>query len=185
MRRQNCRRDSGSTPPVGSSRKRMAGSCRIAQPSARRCRQPPARSRASWRSRPASPAISSTNRRRSASAAGQPVDAAEELDVLVDREQFVQREPLRHVADALLHASGSAADIDAADECRAGRGLEQPAEHPDSRRLARAVASEKAEDLPARHVERHVVDGNESAEPPRQVSDFNRVGTALATRLLV
>ena len=51
--RQNCRRDSGSTPPVGSSRNRIAGSCRIAQPSASRWRQPPARSRASVCSRPA------------------------------------------------------------------------------------------------------------------------------------
>ena len=47
MSRQNWRRDSGSTPPVGSSRKRIGGSWRIAQPSASRWRQPPARSRVS------------------------------------------------------------------------------------------------------------------------------------------
>jgi len=35
------RRAIGSTPDVGSSRNRIGGSCRIAQPSARRCFQPP------------------------------------------------------------------------------------------------------------------------------------------------
>ena len=50
MSRQNWRRDSGSTPPVGSSRKTIGGSWRIAQPSASRCRQPPGeRSRVSSR----------------------------------------------------------------------------------------------------------------------------------------
>ena len=107
--RQNWRRDNGSTPPVGSSRKRIAGSCRIAHPSASRCRQPPARSRASVFSRPARPAISITKRaplgelRRA-----QPVDAAEERDVLVDGQQLVEREPLRHVADSALDAFGIA-----------------------------------------------------------------------------
>ncbi len=62
--RQKSRRDTGSTPPVGSSRKTMGGSCSSAQPSASRCRQPPDRSRASSRSRPTSPAISSAKRRR-------------------------------------------------------------------------------------------------------------------------
>ena len=61
MRSQNRRRDSGSTPPVGSSRNTIGGSCRMAQPSASRCRQPPGRSRVSVFSRPSSPAISSTN----------------------------------------------------------------------------------------------------------------------------
>src|SRR5688572_1625407 len=33
--------------------------------------------------------------------AGQPVDASPEPDVLVDGEQFIEREPLRHVTDPL------------------------------------------------------------------------------------
>ena len=149
--RQNCRRDSGSTPPVGSSRNTIGGSWRIAQPSARRWRQPPGRSRVSVCSRPRRPAISSTNARRAASrSAVEPVDAAEEADVLIDGQQLVEREPLRHVADALLHAFGIARDVDAADERRAGRRPQQAAQHADGRRLAGAVAAEEAEDLAAR-----------------------------------
>ena len=52
MSRQNWRRDSGSTPPVGSSRNTIGGSWRMAQPSASRCRQPPESSPVSVVSRP-------------------------------------------------------------------------------------------------------------------------------------
>ena len=45
IRSQNARRAIGSTPDVGSSRKSTEGSCRIAQPSASRCFQPPERVR--------------------------------------------------------------------------------------------------------------------------------------------
>ena len=124
MRLQNSRRDSGSTPPVGSSRKTIGGSWRIAQPSARRWRQPPARSPRRVCSRPSSPAISSTKRRRASSRrAIEAVDAAEEADVLVDGQPLVEREALRHVADAALDAFRIAADVDAADRRRAARRL--------------------------------------------------------------
>ena len=42
IRSQKRRREIGSTPEVGSSRNRIGGLCRMAQPSARRCFQPPA-----------------------------------------------------------------------------------------------------------------------------------------------
>ena len=53
--------------------------------------------------------------------AGQAVDAAEEGDVLVDGQRLVQREALRHVADAPLDAFRVAADVDAADQRGARR----------------------------------------------------------------
>ena len=129
IRRQNWRRDSGSTPPVGSSRKTIGGSWRIAQPSARRCRQPPARSRAQrlLAAGEAGHLDARSARRASSSLAIEPVDAAEEADVLIDGQQLVEREPLRHVADAALDAFRIAADVDAADRrgaatsARAGR----------------------------------------------------------------
>ena len=82
--------------------------------------------------------------------AGQPVDAAPERDVLIDGEQLVQREPLRHVADALLDAFGIAASR----RCRRPvavprRRAQQPAQHADGGGLAGAVAAEEAEDLAA------------------------------------
>ena len=49
----------------------------------------------------------------------QSVDAAEELDVLIDRQRLVERELLRHVADRAFHAFGVLAHIDAANERRA------------------------------------------------------------------
>ena len=52
---------------------------------------------------------SRTNARRSSKRlAAETVDAAEEADVLIDRQRLVEREALRHVADAALHAFGIA-----------------------------------------------------------------------------
>ena len=148
MRLQNWRRDSGSTPPVGSSRKTIGGSWRMAQPSARRCRQPPARSAARVCSRPREAGhLEDERAARVEPRALEAVDAAEEPDVLIDGQPLVEREALRHVADAPLDAFRIAADVDAADRRRAARRLEQPAQHADRRRLAGAVAAEEAEDL--------------------------------------
>ena len=103
------------------------------------------------------------------------VDAAEEADVLVDGEPLVEREPLRHVADAALDAFRIAADVDAADRRGAARRLQQPAQHADRGRLAGAVAAEEAEDLALAHVERQAIDGDEVAEAPREIGDDDRV----------
>src|SRR5262249_7384394 len=105
------------------------------------------------------------------------VDAAEEADVLIDREQLVEREALRHVADAPLDAFRIARDVDAADRRGARRRHEQPAEHADRRRLAGAVAAEEAEDFAAVHVERHAVHRDEVADPARQSADADRVAS--------
>jgi hypothetical protein len=44
--------------------------------------------------------------------AGNPVHPGPETDVLIDRQQFVEREPLRHVADAALDGLGIRANVD-------------------------------------------------------------------------
>ena len=67
-------------------------------------------------------------------------------------------------------ASGSRADVDAADRGGARRRPQQAAEHADGGGLAGAVAAEEAEDLAGAHVERHVVDGDEGAEPAREAA---------------
>ena len=116
-----------------------------------------------------------TKRRRSASfACVEAVDAAEERDVLIDGQQLVERELLRHVADPPLDAFRIARHVHAADDRRPGGRLEEAAQHPDGRRLPGAVAAEEPEDLPARHVEAHAVDGDELAEAARQVADDDR-----------
>ena len=141
----------------------------MAQPSASRWRQPPGRSRVSVFSRPSRPAISSTKRpARGESLARQAVDAAEELDVLVDGERLVEREALRHVANATLHAFGIATDVDAADQGRAGGGSQQAAQHADGGGLAGAVGAQEAEHLALLHRERQVVHRHEVAELARE-----------------
>ena len=57
--------------------------------------------------------------------------------------------------------------IERATRCR----RQQAAQHPDRRRLAGAVAAEKAEHLTAPHVETDVVDGVELAETARELID--------------
>ena len=59
--------------------------------------------------------------------AAQAVNAGEEADVLIDRQPFVQRKPLRHIPDAAFHRFRIAADVDAADRGGPGRRLQQPA----------------------------------------------------------
>ena len=49
------------------------------------------------------------------------------------------------------------------------RRPEQPREHPDRRRLSRAVRAEEAEDLPRAHLERDAIDRDEIAEAFREV----------------
>ena len=56
IKSQNIRREIGSTPLVGSSRNRIGGSCRMAQPSASRCWSAPESVPVSRPSSPAKPA---------------------------------------------------------------------------------------------------------------------------------
>ena len=165
-RRRSARRGTGSAARGGSrSRARAAGA-------SRRRDRAPASSRGRVR-----PAISSTN----AAPRGEPlprqaVDAAEEADVLIDGQQLVEREPLRHVADAPLHAFGIARR----------RRCRRPARVPDVGRssphsmrmvvdLPAPLLPRKPKISPRATVERQVVDGDERAEPPGQVPDLDGV----------
>src|SRR5690606_20726482 len=82
-----------------------------------------------------------------AQSAGDAVDTGEELEVLTHRQEPVQREFLRHVADALLRVAARAREIDSGDLGAPRRRTQQAAEHLERRRLARAVRAEQAEDL--------------------------------------
>ena len=129
MRSQNRRRDSGSTPEVGSSRNRIGGRCSTAQPSARRCFQPPARVADQRVLAAVSPAMSDREARcaRRASRRWHAVDAAEEAQVLGHRQVAVEREFLRHVADALrARASGFCATSMPATMARPPLGRSRP-----------------------------------------------------------
>ena len=95
---QNSRRDTGSTPVVGSSSSRRRGSCTSVQASASFCFMPPD-SRSARRSRNGVSCVISSSRSRAARVAPDAVDLGEERDVLVDGEIAVEAEALRQVAD--------------------------------------------------------------------------------------
>jgi hypothetical protein len=65
-------------------------------------------------------------------------------------------------------------DVHARDLGLAARDGEQPAEHPDRRRLSGAVGAEVAEDLSLLHLEGDVIDGDELAEALREGFHANR-----------
>ena len=141
----------------------MSGSCSMAQPSARRCCQPPGQIAGERVLAPSQPRhLEHEVAPRREPLRRQPVDAAEEADVLVDRQELVQREPLRHVADALLHALRIGRHVDAADRSLCPT---TGASRPHSMRmvvdLPAPLLPRKPKISPGAHDERHVVDGDE------------------------
>src|SRR5215469_1831403 len=86
------------------------------------------------------------------------VDAGDEDEVLLDGQVLVEREPLGHVAGAALDLVGLPADVEAEAGSLAGVGVEQAAEHPERRGLARAVGPEKAADAPLAELDGEALD---------------------------
>ena len=80
---------------------------------------------------------------------GTPRSSAKKSRFSRDGEVAVERERLRHVADARLDGVRVGHDGVAEDEASPRRGREHGREHPDERRLAGAVGSDEAEDLAA------------------------------------
>ncbi len=97
------------------------------------------------------------------------VDAAIEVDVLLDRKVLVERELLAHVADVGFDPFGLRADVEASDGAASAAGGEDSTQHADRRRFAGAVGTEKSEDFAAGNLEAHVVDGRETTESLLQV----------------
>ncbi len=96
--------------------------------------------------------------------ASQTVAAAEELEVLRHGQIIVEREALGHVADARLDAAPLAEHVVTEHPPPARGRREQAAQHPNGRRLAGPVRSQKPEHVPPAHREGHAVDGDEVAE---------------------
>ena len=78
--------------------------------------------------------------------------------IVARAEIIVEADRIRQVADPALDRERFAHRIMTEHPRGAGRNLGQPEQHEDRRRLAGAIRAEQAEDLPARHRERHVVD---------------------------
>ena len=80
-------------------------------------------------------------------AAGQAVGAAEEPQVLAHAEIAVERELLRHVADARARRRRGMAQVSPGDAQGAVAGRQQAAQHAEGGGLARAVGAQQAEHL--------------------------------------
>ena len=93
-----------------------------------------------------------------ASRLGEVVEPGDEIEVLLDRQVLVEREPLGHVADLALDTAAAADDVVAEHRPLAGVRRQKPADHADRGGLARAVGAEKADDLARRHFQRDMVD---------------------------
>ena len=113
-----------------------------------------------------------TNRRLAARA--EAVEAGVQREVLPHGEFFVERERLRHVADA--HPCRHAARIDRrAEQFRRAAGrLQQPGEHFHRRRFAAAVTAEEAEDFALLDGEADVINRGEIAEALGETVRLNR-----------
>jgi hypothetical protein len=96
------------------------------------------------------------------------VHGREEVQVLADRQVLVQREALRHVADAPLQRLGVAGNLVAEHVDLAGARAQQAAQHADRRRFSGPIRPEEAVHLAFAHGEIDVVDGHERAEAFRQ-----------------
>ena len=80
-------------------------------------------------------------------APAQTVGAGKEGQILADREVGIEREALRHVADALAQAPWLGADINPRHPGMPRRGRQEAAEHADQGGLAGTVGPEQAENL--------------------------------------
>src|SRR5438128_7637390 len=87
-----------------------------------------------------------------------------EVYVLLHRQVWIEAELLGHVADRALDLFGLLRDVMAAHHPAPGRRPEHAAEHADDGRLAGAVGSEQAEDLPPADGEIDAVNRDPGAE---------------------
>ena len=154
------RRDSGSTPTVGSSSSRSSGERTSVQARPSFCFIPP-------ESRPASRLCERPQRRhlhepRIALLPLLDADAVHvgvEIEIFQDAQILVQAEFLRHVADAVLDLLRVGADIDAQDFQLAAVGCHQAGDQAEKRRLARAIRSDQRRERAPGNVQRDAVQG--------------------------
>src|SRR6476661_6173185 len=104
----------------------------------------------------------------------QVVEPAVQPSVFADGEIVVEGKALAHVADLALHRLRLTDDVVPRHGRGAAAGGEEPGEHAERRRLARAVGAEEAEHLAGADVESDVIDGGEGAERPREVARHDR-----------
>src|SRR6185503_2393290 len=88
----------------------------------------------------------------------EPVDAADELEILADGEILVEAEALGHVSGLALDRLALAHQVVAQARTAAAVRREQAADHAQGRGLARAVGAEEAADAALLDAEAQMVD---------------------------
>ena len=176
---QNCRRESGSTPVVGSSRMSRSGSWTSAPHSPTFCFMPPESLPAGRSGNGPSPVASSSSLTRVwRSAARQPEEPRHEVDVVVDAELQVEvlAQPLRHVRDPRAHRAPvpDVGDVAVEDGHLALLHLLGAGDQRHQRRLADAVGADDADHDAARDVERDAVERDDLAVAVGDVLDRRR-----------
>src|SRR6516162_10287859 len=97
-----------------------------------------------------------------------------QLEILPDSELAVERERLCHVTDVAAHLHVIRSHWPPKQLCPTFCGGQEPGEHLHGRRLAAAVGTEEAENLPRRDAEVDMIDGNKVAEPSGQPFGLDR-----------
>jgi hypothetical protein len=103
-----------------------------------------------------------------------------QVEVLPDGELGIEREGLRHVADAPARLDIAGIDLPAEQPGAALARFEQAGQHLHRRGLATAVRAEEAEDFPARNRQIDRVDSDEIAEAHGQPLGFDRQHIVMA-----
>ena len=173
---QNCRRESGSTPVVGSSRMRRSGSWTSAPQSPTFCFMPPESLPAGRSANGPSPVASSSSLTRTVRSRGrQPEELRHEVDVVVDAELEIEvlAQALRHVRDPRAHRAPvpDVADVAVEHGHLALLQLLGAGDQRQQRRLADAVGADDADHDAARDVERDVVERDDLAVAVGDVLD--------------
>ena len=89
---------------------------------------------------------------------GDAVQVGVEVEVLLHAQVLVEAEPLRHVADPVLHRCGLLPTSMPSTSSLPESGAMRPADEPDQRGLAGAVRSDERGELAVADIERHVVE---------------------------
>ena len=113
-------------------------------------------------------------------AARHPLDLGDELEIFDDAHVGVERRRLRQIAGAAFGLDRLVEDVEPGDDGVAFRGRHVAGQDPHRRRLAGAVRSEEAEDLPALDAKAHVVHRGHPAVAFREVLDLNHGGSPIA-----
>src|SRR4030095_16228289 len=101
----------------------------------------------------------------------------EEAQVLDYGEVGIEAKLLRHVSEAGANLVSVFPDVAAIDRAGPGTRPYEAAEHPDGRRLTRAVRPEESEDFAGRHRHRETIDGHGFAEAFREsIKDDDGLG---------